>query len=65
MIRETDLYQQIGEQLSFRELARRMIIFSSNLATNLLIEKVRAERVTRFMQALGAKDLGAPARSGR
>jgi beta-lactamase class A len=54
---ETDLYQQIGEQLSFRELARRMIIFSSNLATNLLIEKVRAERVTRFMQALGAKDL--------
>jgi beta-lactamase class A len=34
-----------------------MIISSSNLATNLLIEKVRAQRVTRFMQSLGTNDL--------
>ena len=54
---ETDLYQHIGEQLSIRDLTRRMIIFSSNLAANLLIEKVGAERVTRFMQALGTNDL--------
>jgi beta-lactamase class A len=54
---ETDLYQRIGDQLPIRELARRMIIFSSNLATNLLVEKVGAEQVTHFMQALGAKDL--------
>jgi beta-lactamase class A len=54
---ETDLYQHIGEQLSLRELTRRMIIYSSNLATNLLIEKVEATRVTRFMQELGTNDL--------
>jgi beta-lactamase class A len=54
---ETDLYLQIGKNQSIGELARRMIIFSSNLATNLLIEKVGAERVTQFMQDLGAQDL--------
>jgi beta-lactamase class A len=54
---ETDLYQHIGEQLSLRELTRHMIVYSSNLATNLLIEKVEATRVTRFMQELGANDL--------
>jgi len=54
---ETDLYRQIGEQLSLLDLTRRMIISSSNLATNLLIEKVGAQRVTRFMQALGTNDL--------
>jgi beta-lactamase class A len=54
---EKDLYQHIGEQLSLRELTRRMIIYSSNLATNLLIEKVDARRVTGFMQELGTNDL--------
>jgi beta-lactamase class A len=54
---ETDLYGQIGEQLSWLDLTRRMIISSSNLATNLLIEKVGAQRVTRFMQSLGTNDL--------
>jgi beta-lactamase class A len=54
---DTDLYGQIGEQQSMRELARRMIVSSSNLATNLLVEKVGAERVTQYMQALGTKDL--------
>jgi beta-lactamase class A len=54
---ETDLYQHIGEQMSLRELTRRMIVTSSNLATNLLIEKVGAERATRFMQELGTNDL--------
>ena len=54
---ETDLYLHISEQLSLGDLTRRMIISSSNLATNLLIEKVGARRVTRFMQALGTDDL--------
>ena len=54
---ETDLYEHIGEQLSLRELIRRMIVYSSNLATNLLIQKVEASRVTQFMQELGTKDL--------
>lgn len=54
---ETDLYGQIDKLLPIRELARRMIVFSSNLATNLLIEKVEAERVTQYMQALGTNNL--------
>ena len=54
---ETDLYRHIGKNISLRELTHRMIVFSSNLATNLLLEKVGAAHVTRFMQDLGAKDL--------
>ncbi len=54
---ETDLYRQIGEGLPIRELARRMIVRSSNLAANLLIGKVGAERTTQYMLALEAKDL--------
>ena len=54
---ETDLYRHIGEQLPMRELTRRMIVSSSNLAANLLIEKVGAARITGFMQALGTNDL--------
>jgi beta-lactamase class A len=54
---ETDLYRHIGETMPIRELTRRMIVRSSNLATNLLVGKVKAERVTRFMQELGTDDL--------
>ena len=54
---ESDLYLHIGEQLSIRNLARRMIVSSSNLATNLLIEEIGAANVTRFMQALGTNEL--------
>ena len=54
---ETDLYQSIGGQLPVRDLVRRMIVHSSNLATNLLIARVGAERVTRYMQELGTTDL--------
>ena len=54
---ETELYRQIGEQLPIRDLTRRMIVSSSNLAANLLIEKVGAARATAFMQTLGTNDL--------
>ena len=54
---ETDLYLHIGEKFSLRELTRRMIVHSSNLAANLLVEKVGAIEVTRFMQELGTNDL--------
>jgi beta-lactamase class A len=54
---ETDLYQYIGEQLPIRDLTRRMIAYSSNFATNLLVQMVEAGRPTQFMQELGAKDL--------
>jgi beta-lactamase class A len=54
---ETDLYEKVGEQLPVRELTRRMICLSSNLATSLLIDKVGADRATSFMQELGTNDL--------
>ena len=54
---ETELYKHIGKRMPLRELNWRMIVYSSNLATNLLIEKVGAPQVTRFMQELGTNDL--------
>jgi beta-lactamase class A len=54
---ETDLYAHVGKTLPVRDLVARMITRSSNLATNILIEKVTAERVTDFMQELGAHGL--------
>ncbi len=54
---EKDLYQHIGEAFSFRELIFRMITVSSNLATNLLIERVTSERTTQLMQELGTNDV--------
>ena len=40
-----------------RELVRRMITVSSNLATNLLIEQATPAQITRFMKELGAAEL--------
>ena len=54
---EKDLYEHIGESFSIRELIFRMITESSNLATNLLIERLTPERTTRFMQELGTNDV--------
>lgn len=54
---ETDLYQHIGESFTIRELIFRMITVSSNLATNLLIERATPERTTQFMQELGTNDV--------
>jgi beta-lactamase class A len=54
---EKDLYQRIGQSLPIRELVHRMITVSSNLATNLLIERVTPERTTDFMCELGADSL--------
>jgi len=54
---EITLYQRIGKTENLRELVRLMITQSSNFATNLLIQKVSAERVTTFMRELGAPDI--------
>ena len=54
---EKDLYQRIGQSLSIRDLVLRMITFSSNLATNNLMERVTPEKTTRFMRKLGAESL--------
>lgn len=51
------LYGLLGTKKSIRELVEDMIIRSSNLATNLLIEIVEARRVTQTMRQLGARDM--------
>jgi beta-lactamase class A len=50
---EQSLYQRLGETESIHELTRLMIVRSSNLATNILIEKVGAGKVNGFVQVLG------------
>jgi beta-lactamase class A len=50
---EKMLYSCIGEKESIIELTRLMIVRSSNLATNILMEKVGAKAVNDFIQALG------------
>ena len=50
---ETTLYSRLGETESINELTRLMIVRSSNLATNILIEKVRTQNVNSFLRTLG------------
>jgi beta-lactamase class A len=50
---EQMLYPRIGESETIRELTRLMIVRSSNLATNILLEKVGTKNVNDFIQALG------------
>jgi beta-lactamase class A len=50
---ETTLYQRLGESESIGELTRLMIVRSSNLATNILIEKVGTQNIDSFIRALG------------
>lgn len=52
-----ELYSFIGKYKSIRELVFDMITVSSNLATNLLIDLVGAENVTKTMGNIGAKNL--------
>ena len=51
---DPDLYKLLGERQPLEELIRRMIVRSSNLATNLLIERIGASRATDLMRGLGA-----------
>lgn len=50
---EQTLYPRIGETESIAELTRLMIVRSSNLATNILLEKVGTRAVSDFIEALG------------
>jgi beta-lactamase class A len=54
---EQELYNSIGEKRSISSLAYDMIIASSNLATNMMIELVDARNVTQTMRTLGAEDI--------
>ena len=48
------VYASVGQRVPIRWLTERMIVRSSNLATNALIPLVGGERVTATMRALGA-----------
>jgi len=50
---EQTLYQRIGETESIHELTRLMIVRSSNLATNILMEKVGTRSIDDFVRTLG------------
>lgn len=49
------LYDRVGAPISYRELAERMIVRSSNLATNVLIERLDPTRVTSTARTLGGE----------
>ena len=54
---DTALYGEIGKELPLENLVRRMIDRSSNLATNMVIELIGAERVMTVMHDIGASDI--------
>ncbi|MBW3671862.1 MAG: class A beta-lactamase-related serine hydrolase [Acidobacteria bacterium] len=54
---DTDLYNYVGQQLPLEELIRRMIVRSSNLATNIVIQLVGADNVMSVMREIGAEDM--------
>jgi len=54
---ELALYKRVGELVTIRELVRLMITESSNVATNMLVEKVSPASTTSFMKELRADEL--------
>jgi beta-lactamase class A len=54
---ELSLYQRIGETESIRELVRLMIVRSSNLASNILMDKVTTARVDAIVKEHGIPDM--------
>ncbi|HET8855048.1 MAG TPA: serine hydrolase, partial [Salinimicrobium sp.] len=51
------LYSHIGEKSSIEDLMIGMIIHSSNLATNNIVELIDAKKANQTMRELGAKDI--------
>jgi beta-lactamase class A len=54
---DSELYTLIGQELPLENLVRRMIVRSSNLATNIVIELIGAKRVMSLMRQIGANDI--------
>ncbi len=54
---EQTLYPRLGETETIGELTRLMIVRSSNLATNILLEAVGTKNVNHFIQELGIQDV--------
>jgi beta-lactamase class A len=54
---DSEAYKLIGTKDTYRDLMHHMITRSSNLATNILIEKIGADNVMTFMKELHANDI--------
>jgi beta-lactamase class A len=54
---EPEIYKMIGRKKTIYDVLYGMIIASSNLATNILIEKVDAQNVMETMRSYGAHDI--------
>jgi beta-lactamase class A len=54
---DSTLYRMVGGQVPLRELVRLMIVRSSNLATNILIERVTPAAVKATLAELKAEDV--------
>ncbi|AXE18092.1 serine hydrolase [Runella rosea] len=51
------MYKMIGKKMTIYDLTYQMIIVSSNLATNILIDLVDAKKANATMRDFGAKDI--------
>jgi beta-lactamase class A len=54
---DSTVYAAIGARWTLRQLATRMIVRSSNLATNLLVERLGPLRITATIRRLGADSM--------
>ena len=54
---EQGLYELIGQKRPLSSVMHQMIIASSNLATNIIIDLVGAQNVTQTIRELGARDM--------
>jgi beta-lactamase class A len=54
---DKELYNHTGEKRTLSQLVYDMIIVSSNLATNMVIEMVNAQQVTQTMRTMGADSI--------
>ena len=51
---EAGLYKRVGQPVTYRELCELMITVSSNLATNILIDRLSPQRIQQTSVELGA-----------
>ncbi len=54
---EKALYDKLGQVCTLIDIAEPMITYSSNLATNILVERLKADHVTRYMAEIGLPTL--------
>ena len=51
---DNEVYEQMGKPQTIAYLVERMITHSSNVATNMLMSRVKGEQITEYMRTLGA-----------